>query len=146
LRSPLPELLLPLLSTDTSSPEIYTLSLHDALPICPCGSLLFMVQRTDRTDRPPVLVEHQVTGFHRFDRGSDPPEDLPVELRGNRDVRCVQLDPAGRTGPEVGRDHASLPLHMASRTECGLKCCPGGKPQGKNSHNSSGCAWKGVNV
>src|SRR5207253_5551705 len=71
---------LPFLSTATPTPEIYTLSLHDALPISAASELLRANAR--RQDR--VASIARVAGQHRLERRSvrhGPPDEDLVHAR-----------------------------------------------------------------
>src|SRR5256885_13164709 len=65
---------------DTATTEIYTLSLHDALPICPCDLLCVLLWRRDRRD--PVTGQE---GLQRPRPGSAGPRHRTRE----QDVRLA---------------------------------------------------------
>src|SRR5689334_23898583 len=60
---------------DTAPTEIYTLSLHDALPICYCVAGLSKSSRL-RTDKDPRLRWKRARGPARRARGGRPPGEV----------------------------------------------------------------------
>src|SRR3712207_8658346 len=75
---------------DTATTEIYTLSLHDALPICICSD----VSRTDYSDfHFPLLISNCQNDFaHRFSAFDRPrSEEHTSELQSRQYLVCRLL-------------------------------------------------------
>src|SRR2546425_11600318 len=68
---------------DTATTEIYTLSLHDALPICTVGLTLAMVTR--------ILLLLSLTAIMRFTRPHDRSEEHTSELQSLAYLVCRLL-------------------------------------------------------
>src|SRR5690349_23073042 len=80
---------------NTPTPEIYTLSLHDALPIC-------------------LVAQHQVAGLHvavhdavvvrELQRARDRSEEHTSELQSRRDLVCRLLLEKKKSNTKPGTD------------------------------------------
>src|SRR3712207_8251986 len=83
---------------DTATTEIYTLSLHDALPIC-------VVQ--ERTNREDCRRGYILDGFPRTTAQAAMLEKLAVE-QGNK-IQAVLVDtPADRKSTRLNSSHANI--------------------------------------
>src|SRR6266536_5579176 len=99
---------------DTATTEIYTLSLHDALPICESGSGARLDHRPRRRRRVVSGAEPADPGFHS-DRG----EALPEQGRGfgrGMGVACHHEDRAAPAAAEGGVD-PGLPVGLPVEPE-----------------------------
>src|SRR5204863_8209923 len=78
---------------DTATTEIYTLSLHDALPICRCSR--------DLAARPQHLRQHAHVALDRS-------EEHTSELQSRRDLVCRLLLEKKKVGGQVWHSHHQL--------------------------------------
>src|SRR3712207_4210874 len=109
---------------DTATTEIYTLSLHDALPISRCNNprnlqhfkLLGIMPAVSATDLILNLIEHEVPGH-----GLVHLLDLPDEQLEIIEVEVVEGAPAaGRRGADIKLPAGSPILSVLARGEAGL--------------------------
>src|SRR2546428_10233017 len=91
---------------DTATTEIYTLSLHDALPIC-------------RADRPWFVIDAAIVGLGRWGRAllesDDRSEEHTSELQSRSDLVCRLLLEKKKTGHHGARTTSPLstrPYHV----------------------------------
>src|SRR2546427_7145811 len=91
---------------DTATTEIYTLSLHDALPILPCGTQLLAgvavgrVLRVHRPDRVFLVGDERARGIARS-------EEHTSELQSQSNLVCRLLLEKKKKKKEKTRGHTS---------------------------------------
>src|SRR5438094_7072600 len=91
---------------DTATPEIYTLSLHDALPICTV-QIQGPVCLANRARIGPVARQHQRTAVLRLHHSNVRSEEHTSELQSPYDLVCRLLlekkNHVGRKPPAIPR-------------------------------------------
>src|SRR6266550_3247425 len=105
---------------DTATTEIYTLSLHDALPILVLAIVRVVLDRGDPSDGPPVRPCDEVLRYGVLEErvlvGGQQGTDIAAQLRGPQRIAAVVVVGEGDEAIETAPVRNGRDLHCAQTT------------------------------